>query len=140
MKHADSMSGPEVGHALSGFGVNLLVRDTQKTAAYLEQILGFKRLRLDKDYGLFEHLDNVYQIHCDGTYLNHPLLGLMPENGLRGLGVELRLYDVPPDETEAKAVAAGYEVLQQSTDKPHGLRECYLLDPDGYCWVPSIKI
>ena len=25
----------------------------------------------------------------------------------------------------------------EATDKPHGLREAYILDPDGYCWVPG---
>ena len=28
-------------------------------------------------------------------------------------------------------------ILQPPTNKPHGLREAYILDPDGYCWVPS---
>jgi hypothetical protein len=28
-------------------------------------------------------------------------------------------------------------VLQAPADKPHGLREAYILDPDGYCWVPG---
>jgi hypothetical protein len=27
--------------------------------------------------------------------------------------------------------------LAASEDKPHGLRECYLLDPEGYVWVPG---
>jgi hypothetical protein len=25
-------------------------------------------------------------------------------------------------------------------DKPHGLRECVLLDDDGYCWVPGVAL
>ena len=55
----------------------------------------------------------------------------------RGAGVELRLYGVDPDQAEARARAAGQVVLAGSADKPHGLRECYLLDEDGYTWVPS---
>ncbi|MGR3983992.1 MAG: glyoxalase, partial [Gammaproteobacteria bacterium] len=45
-----------------------------------------------------------------------------------------------PDAAEKRARAGGYEVLQASADKPHGLRECFLLDPDGYCWVPSMRL
>jgi len=25
-------------------------------------------------------------------------------------------------------------------DKPHGLREAYLIDPDGYIWVPDTPL
>ena len=28
-------------------------------------------------------------------------------------------------------------VLAESADKPHGLRESYIVDPDGYVWVPD---
>jgi hypothetical protein len=31
-------------------------------------------------------------------------------------------------------------VLAASADKPHGLRECFLADPDGYVWVPGTGI
>ena len=41
------------------------------------------------------------------------------------------------DLAAARAEAAGGTILQPPTDKPHGLREAYLLDPDGYVWVPS---
>ena len=51
---------------------------------------------------------------------------------------ELRsMVDTDPDVAFKKAEAAGFTVLQEPTDKPHGLRECYLLCPDGYAWVPS---
>jgi hypothetical protein len=28
-------------------------------------------------------------------------------------------------------------VLAEAADKPHGLRESYIVDPDGYVWVPD---
>ena len=55
----------------------------------------------------------------------------------RGAGCELRLYNMDPDKAEARARAHGYEVLAPSEDKSHGLRECYLVDPEGYVWVPG---
>jgi hypothetical protein len=29
-------------------------------------------------------------------------------------------------------------VLAGSLDKAHGMREAYILDADGYLWVPSV--
>ena len=58
----------------------------------------------------------------------------------RGAGVELRLYGVDPDAAEARAREWGYQMLEGTIDKPHGLRECYIFDPDWYCWVPSVPL
>ena len=54
--------------------------------------------------------------------------------------VELRFYGVDPDAAEARARARGDTVLAGAADKPHGLRESYLVDPDGYVWVPGVAI
>ena len=32
----------------------------------------------------------------------------------------------------------GGVVLAGAADKPHGVREAYILDPEGYCWVPTV--
>ncbi len=29
-------------------------------------------------------------------------------------------------------------VLAEPADKPHGVREAHILDPEGYCWVPTV--
>ncbi|NKB76355.1 MAG: glyoxalase [Gammaproteobacteria bacterium] len=140
MTSIETISGAEMGHLLNGFGVNLLVSNTERTAQFLEGVLGFTRLRLSVDYAVLKHRENLYQLHVDATYNDHPLLSVLPENGIRGAGIELRLFQVDPDEAERKALEGDYHVLQSTADKPHGLRECFLLDPDGYCWVPSLKI
>ena len=57
---------------------------------------------------------------------------------VRGAGAELRLYGSDPDAAEARARAAEAPVLDKAADKPHGLREAYLVDPDGYVWVPCL--
>ena len=48
--------------------------------------------------------------------------------------------DKNPDDAEAKARALGFEVLAGTLDKPHGLREAYIIDQDGYLWVPSVPL
>lgn len=140
MTNFESLSGTQVGHLLNGFGVNLLVSNVHNSVKFLSAVFDFTALRSSADYALLKHRDQFYQLHGDQTYATHPLLSVLPELGLRGGGVELRLFQIDPDQAQKKALAGGYTVLQPTADKPHGLRECFLLDPDGYCWVPSIKI
>ena len=136
----NELTAEEVGRRLTGFGINLLVRRVDRTAAFAREVLGFRILRQSDDYAVLAHRRRLYQLHADSTYHAHPLPAYLPEAALRGVGVELRLYQVNPDRAEKRATAGGYEVLQSTADKPHGLRECFLLDPDGYCWVPSVRI
>jgi len=50
------------------------------------------------------------------------------------------LHGCDPDEAEAAARRLGFKVLVETTDKPHGLREAYLVDADGYVWVPDVHV
>ena len=70
-------------------------------------------------------------------YLGNMGLNLLPENPPRGAGIQIHLFDTDPDDAAQRADTVGFTVLQPPTDKPHGLRECFLLCPDGYAWVPS---
>ncbi len=128
------------GRSLEGFGVNLLVSDVPRCCDFLSAVLEFEVLRQSVDFAILRHREMICQLHADHTYHANPLPSLVPEAGPRGGGAELRLYHLDPDAAEARARAAGSVVLQPTADKPHGLRECYLLDPDGYCWVPSAPI
>jgi hypothetical protein len=96
-----------------------------------------KAHRVTADFAIVIYGKEVIQLHSDGTYHSNPLLGLLPESGVRGAGMEIRLFDTDPDEVVGRGEAAGMHVLQPPTDKPHGLRECYLLCENGYAWVPS---
>ena len=57
-----------------------------------------------------------------------------------GICVELRVYGSDPDLAEANAKAGGWTVLAGSLDKPHGLRECMIIDDEGYVWIPSVHL
>jgi catechol 2,3-dioxygenase-like lactoylglutathione lyase family enzyme len=139
-KELVTLSPPDLGRALTHFGVNLLVRDTGRSIAFLEAVFGFTVLRHENGFALLR-LDRVLvQLHADATYGHNPLPSLLPELGPRGGGVELRLFECDPDAAEARARARGDTVLRGAEDRPHGLRECYVLDPDGYAWVPSRRL
>ena len=101
----------------------------------------FSAHRLSRDFAIMTYEGAVFQLHSDGTFGAHPLLGLLPEAGARGAGIEIRLYETDPDASATRAEAAeGAIVLQAPADKPHGLRECVILCPNGYAWVPSRRL
>lgn len=133
----DSIEADPFGRSLHGIGLNLLVRDVPAECAFLETVFGMASHQVTADFAIVTYGDQVFQLHSDGTYHSNPLLGLLPESPPRGAGIEIRLYDTDPEAATARAEEAGAMVLQPPTDKPHGLRECYILCENGYAWVPS---
>lgn len=133
----ETVSPENFGKSLRGIGLNILVRDVPETCGFLKSVFGLKAQRASADFAIIPYGNAVFQIHADGTYHSHPLLGLLPETPPRGAGIETRLYESDPDDAMTQAEAFGAVILQVSTDKPHGLREAYILCPDGYAWVPS---
>ena len=147
MQHMDAA---EVGRALRGFGLNLLFRQVIPLAESIESVLEMRVIRANDDYAIIAGpqvaKSLIIQLHADATYHANPLPSLLPEPepgagaGARGAGAEFRVFDMDPDAAARRAEVAGWYVLQPPTDKPHGLRECYLLDLEGYCWVPGSVI
>lgn len=133
----DRVEAEVFGASLRGIGLNLLVRDVVGRSAFLTEVFDMAAHQVSKDFAILRYGGQVFQLHADGTYHANPLLGLLPDNPPRGGGIELRLYDTDPDIAVMRARARGATILQDPTDKPHGLREAYILDDDGYAWVPS---
>lgn len=133
----ETVTAEDFGKSLRGIGLNLLVRDVRATCAFLAAVFDFNAYRVSDDFAIITAGKEVFQLHSDGTYADNPLLGLLPENPPRGAGLEIRLYDSDPDAAVSRAEAHGAMILQAPTDKPHGLREAYILCGDGYAWVPS---
>ena len=136
----ETVTGEDFGRSLRGIGLNLLVRDVRAKAAFLETVFGVGIHRLSADFAIVTHGEQLLQLHGDGTYHANPLLGLLPENPPRGAGIEIRFYGIDPDAAATRVEAAGATILQPLTDKPHGLREAYILCDDGYAWVPSLTL
>lgn len=133
----ETVNSEDFGAALRGIGLNLLVRDVKAEVAFLEAVFGLEAYQVTADFAIVRYGAQVFQLHSDGTYHSNPLLGLLPENPPRGGGIEIRLYDSDPEEAVARAESFGATVLQPPTDKPHGLRETYILCENGYAWVAS---
>jgi catechol 2,3-dioxygenase-like lactoylglutathione lyase family enzyme len=135
----DTISAPDFGRSLSGLGLNLLVRDVPRMVAFLNDIFGMTAHQASRDFAILRYGGQVFQLHSDPTFANHPLAALLPEAGPRGAGIELRLYETDPDTAAAAAEAHAHEttILQAAANKPHGLREAVILCENGYAWVPS---
>ena len=137
-RQGDPWMSPSVyGRSLRGLGVNMLVRDTTRAVAFARDVLGLTIVYADADLVVLRHGEHEWMVHADHTYDAHALLPRTRVAALRGGGLELRVHDVDPDVACAAALKHGYEVLEPASDKPHGLREAYILDADGYVWVPD---
>ncbi|WP_417436273.1 hypothetical protein [Hoeflea sp.] len=135
------MAADDFGRSLPrGIGINLLVRDMAAEIAFCRDCLGAMILDSDEDFAAIELCGSVFMLHADHSYSNHPLSGIVAGAETRGAGVEIRVYGLDPDKVETRARARGDHVLAGSLDKPHGLRECFIVDPEGYVWVPGIQI
>ncbi len=137
-----SVDAVEFGRSLTGFGINLLVSDMARSLAFAREILLAEVVYWNEDFAVLEQNGVRWMLHADHTYSDNAYLGVtQAADGVagRGAGVELQLYNMDPDAAEqrARTIDGDHHLLAGCLDKPHGLRECYILDPDGYCWVIS---
>ncbi len=135
----ENMSAPDFGRSLTGLGINILVASVERELEFLTQVLSMEVLRADKDFAVVRYRHQVFMIHADHTYGNHPLSRVLSDGAIRGAGIELRLYGLDPDSASKRAEDLNYEIFAPVQDKPHGLRECYIPSPSGYMWVPSVE-
>ena len=129
------MPADEYGRSLRGLTVNLLVRDIARSLDFAREVLGVDPVYSDPDFAMLRHGASEWMLHADHTYLDHPLHGSLAADDPRGIGAEIRLHDTDPDAAEEAARSRGDPILAGAMDKPHGLREVFILDPDGYLWA-----
>jgi catechol 2,3-dioxygenase-like lactoylglutathione lyase family enzyme len=132
------MTGAEYGRSLRGLTLNLLVRDVAAALPFHREVLGAEVVYHDADFAVLRAHGSEWMLHADHTYDQHPLHPSLASGRERGLGAEIRLHGVDPDRAEAAARRLGFTVLAPAADKPHGLREAFIVDPDGYLWVPDL--
>ncbi len=131
------MPADRFGRELTGVGINLMVPDIERALDFQSQVLGAGVIYADPDFAAVRACGGTWLLHADHAYADHPMHGIAVNAEGRGAGIEIRLYGADPDDAEARARDRGYTILEPSADKPHGLRECFLVDDDGYVWVPS---
>lgn len=135
------MDAADYGRSLpKGVGVNLLVEDVVPMVAFLRDVLEARVLDHDEDFAALIVAGSPMMLHADHTYDDHPLSGIVAGAETRGAGVEIRVYGLDPDLAESRARKADHFVLAGSLDKPHGLRECFIVSPAGYVFVVGTAI
>jgi len=133
------MTAADYGRSLKGLSINLLVQNIDRAIEYQTNVLGADVVYADPDFAVLKGYGAEWILHADHTYSDHPLHGFLGGKLGRGVGVELRLHGCDPDVAQEKARDRGEVVLADAMSKPHGLREAYLVDPDGYLWVPDVS-
>ena len=130
----------DYAHSLTGLTVNILVKDVAEHVAFAREVLGLEIVHADADIAVYRHGGAQWMVHADHTYLDsgNPMETVARSPATRGGAVELRVHHCDPDKAEAAARRAGFEILGATADKPHGLREVYLRDSEGYIWVPDV--
>lgn len=134
------MPADDYGRSLKGLGINMIVADIARAVAFQTRVLGAEVVYTDPDFAVLRACGSEWMVHADHTYNDHELKGSLGPDIVRGIGIELRLHGCDPDKAEARARDSGYTILAGAMDKPHGLREVFILDDDGYLWVPDAPI
>lgn len=140
--------GAAYGRTLrTGLGVNLLVREIDAAIRFQAAVLAATVRYYDDDFALVSGYEAEWMLHADRSYASNALLGVVlgsdAAGGVRGAGVELRLYGCDPDAAAARAARFAEHdhrvlILAPPEDKPHGQREAIIVDPDGYAWIPGV--
>jgi hypothetical protein len=135
------MDAADFGRSLPrGIGINLLVPEIGPMETFCRDVLGATIVYADEDFAAVTLLGSVFMLHADHSYLDNPMTGVIDGVEQRGSGFEIRIYGLDPDLAEARARAHGHHVLAGAIDKPHGLRECHIVGPSFYIFVPSLAI
>ena len=135
------MDAGDFGRSLpQGLGINLLVPEIEPMEAFCRDVLGATIVYADEDFAAVTLLGSVFMLHAHHSYLGNPMTGVIDGIEQRGSGIEIRIYGLDPDLAEARARTHGHHVLAGAIDKPHGLRECHIVGPSSYVFVPSLAI
>ena len=134
------MPGFRYGSLLPALSLNLIVRDTARSAAFYRDVFLAEIHYQDIDFAAVRFGAAEVMLHADHTHDQHPWHGSLSAGRERGLGAQFRMLGIDPDRAEARASAHGATVSAPAADKGHGWREVLVQDPDGYEWALGVLI
>ncbi len=113
--------------------MELFVEDIDRAIAFYRDVLGFALLRRDEGYASIRRGDVTLGLgpiaklpDVGGHFTRHKL------RANRGMGVEIVLEVADLEAEHARVRATGYPLLDALQDRPWGLADFRLADPDGY--------
>lgn len=114
--------------------LELFVEDMDASIGFYTKVLGFEVLR--------EHPGDYASLRCGDVTLGIGPISKLPEEGgyftreiaslRRGLGAEIVLEIDEVDEWHRRVLGCGYPIFESPQDRPWGLRDFRIVDPDGY--------
>ncbi|GAB4518614.1 MAG: hypothetical protein OHK0046_26450 [Anaerolineae bacterium] len=134
------MPGYRYGALLTPFSLNLLVTDVKRAVDFYQYVLQAEVHYHDVDFGALRVGSIEVMLHADHTHEEHAWYPVMTGGAVRGIGAQMRLLGVDPDETARRAEEVGAQVIAPPMDKGHGWREVLVRDPEGYEWAVGVLI
>jgi uncharacterized glyoxalase superfamily protein PhnB len=134
------MPGFRYGALLPPLSLNLLVTNVEESVQFYQAVFAAEVHYFDIDFGAVRVGPAEIMLHADHTHEGHPWTADLATGATRGLGLQIRLLGIDPDETEKRARAYGATVALPAADKGHGWREMLVRDPDGYEWAVGVLI
>lgn len=122
------------GALLPQFTVNLIVRAIDPALEFYRKVLGAQVHYSDRDFAALRVLSIELMLHADHTYEHNPWSAALQDGQARGLGAELRLLGINPEEVAERARAMK-ALFKDVSVRGHGWREVMVRDPDGYVWA-----
>lgn len=134
------MPGFRYGALLPPLSLNLLVADVERAVGFYQTVFEAEVHYFDIDFAALRVGPAEIMLHADHTHDQHPWHPELVAGQQRGLGLQVRLLGLDPDETEARALAYGATVIFGPKDTGHGWRELLVRDPEGYEWAVGILV
>jgi catechol 2,3-dioxygenase-like lactoylglutathione lyase family enzyme len=118
----------------AGLRLELFVDDMEASIAFYTRVLAFELARQEPgDYaslrlgGVVLGIGPVAKLPEEGGYFGRDIATLR-----RGLGVEIVLEVDDVDGCQERVADSGHPILEPLRDRPWGLRDFRISDPDGY--------
>lgn len=113
--------------------MELFVGDMDRSVSFYRDALGFELTRREEGYASIRRGDVVLgigpiaKLPVEGGYFTQPRLAQD-----RGLGVEIVLEVEDVVAEHERVVATGWPIVERLQDRPWGLTDFRITDPDGY--------
>ena len=132
------MPGYRYGALLPPLSLNLIVSNVERSANFYKTVFNAIVHYSDIDFAAVRVGPAEVMLHADHTHDDHPWASALSLGVVRGIGLQIRLLGVDPDDVEQRARAAGATIIDPTRSKGHGWREIILRDPDGYEWAVGV--
>lgn len=123
------------GALLPALSLNFLVRDPEASAKFYRNVFGAEVHYADLDFAAVRVGSTEVMLQADHTHDSHPWHPSLMAGETRGIGAQVRLLGIDPDEVAERAPAQGVAIVEGPQDKGHGWREVLIRDIDGYEWA-----